>query len=470
MLSVASPADAPAVLALRDAAARWMVARGIAQWRPGDRPLSYFASAAATGDLLAWRSAGRVVGAVVVSASDRTWVSTPPATCYLHALVIDRAHAGLGRRVLAAAENHLRSLGVARVRLDCVAHNAALRAYYREAGYAPAGTRDLPAPWGSVALFEKVLADPLGLGRLSLGTGPLGNLYAPVPPSDAAGVVDEALSAGIRYFDTAPHYGAGVAEERLGAALAGVPRSSYVLSTKVGRLLVPREPGVPPDEEGFVDEPPVRRVWDFSADGVRRSLEASLTRLGVDRVDVLYLHDAAGHEDEVYRTGFPALAALRDEGVVTAIGAGLNEADVLTQLVTRLDLDVVLVANQYTLLEQAALSSLLPLCASRGIPVVAAAPFNAGILMGASTFPVTAATRARAASLRAACDAHGVPLAAAALQFPAAHPAVTTVLFGSRSPAELTTNLAAAATPIPPTFWSALRTAGLLDPSAPIPT
>jgi D-threo-aldose 1-dehydrogenase len=308
------------------------------------------------------------------------------------------------------------------------------------------------------------------LGPLSLGTGPLGNLFTPVPEDDAAGVVRAALAAGIRYVDTAPHYGAGLAERRLGAALAGVPRDSYVLSTKVGRLLVPRGPGEPPDDEGFVDEPPYRRVWDFSADGVRRSVEASLSRLGVDRVDVLYLHDAAEHEDEVYRTGFPAVAALRDEGLVTAIGAGLNQADVLTRFVTRLDLDVVLAANSYTLLDQSALASLLPACAARGVTVVSGAPFNSGILMGVGTFTAPEPARRRAAALRAACADHDVPLTAAALQFPSAHPAIGSVLVGCRSTAELTANLAAATTPIPVSFWTDLRTRGLLDPTAPLPT
>ena len=163
MLAPALAHDVPAVVALYDAAARWLLAKGIAQWRPGDRPPAYFADAAAAGRLLVWRESGAVRGAVVVSSSDRRWESTPPGTRYLHALVIDRARAGtgLGRRIVAATEDRLRAAGIRRVRLDCVSTNAALRAYYRDAGYAELGVRDLPPPWGSVSLFEKPL-DPGG--------------------------------------------------------------------------------------------------------------------------------------------------------------------------------------------------------------------------------------------------------------------------------------------------------------------
>ncbi|HYT11077.1 MAG TPA: aldo/keto reductase, partial [Mycobacteriales bacterium] len=293
------------------------------------------------------------------------------------------------------------------------------------------------------------------VSRLSLGTGPLGNLYAPVPDDEAARLVEAALAAGLSYLDTAPHYGAGRAEQRLGLALRSVPRSAYLLSTKVGRLLRPRRPGEPGESAGFVDEPPYRRVWDFTAAGIRRSVEGSLARLGIDRVDVLYLHDPDDHEEDVYRTGYPALAALREQGVVGAIGAGMNQAEMLTRFVTRLDLDVVLLAGRYTLLEQGGLDSLLPACLARGVAVVIGAAFNSGVLAdprpGAAYdyLPAPEPLVRRAVALRDACAEHGTPVTAAALQFPLAHPAVRSVLTGPRSVAELEANVAAFRAQVP---------------------
>jgi D-threo-aldose 1-dehydrogenase len=313
------------------------------------------------------------------------------------------------------------------------------------------------------------------LGRLGLGTAALGGLYAPVAADEATRVVRGALAAGMSYLDTAPHYGAGRAERRVGAALQAVPRDRYTLSTKVGRLLVPRGPGQPADRAGFVDEPPCRRVWDFTADGIRRSVDGSLRRLGVDRVDVLYLHDPDDHEQDVYRTGYPALAALREQGVVGAIGAGMNQAGMLARFVTRLDLDVVLLAGRYTLLDQSGLDELLPACAERGVPVVVGGPFNSGLLAdprpgGRYDYaPAPEHLVGRAVAVRDACARHGVPVTAAALQFPLGHPAVASVLTGPRSLAELEANLAAFRTEVPAVLWAELTAAGLLRADAPVP-
>jgi D-threo-aldose 1-dehydrogenase len=193
----------------------------------------------------------------------------------------------------------------------------------------------------------------------------------------ATATVRRAYETGIRYFDTAPHYGAGLAETRLGRALAAVPRDSYALSTKVGRRLAP---GAGADPQGFAEQLDLHREWDFSADGIRCCLEDSLARLGVDRVDVAYLHDPDDHEEEVYATAFPALAALRDEGMVGAIGAGMNQSAMLTRFVNRLDIDIVLLAGRYTLLDQSGLDDLLPACLAKGVSVVIGGVYNSGLL------------------------------------------------------------------------------------------
>ena len=282
--------------------------------------------------------------------------------------------------------------------------------------------------------------------RLALGGAAIGGLYSPVPEETALAAVRRALERGMRYVDTAPHYGAGRGEERLGRALAGVPRASYAVSTKVGRALVPLEPGEPPELAGFADPLPYKRRWDWSRDGIMRTLESSLRRLGLDRVDIAYLHDPDDHEDEVYATAYPALAALRDEGVVGAIGAGMNQTAMLTRFVERLDLDVVLCAGRYTLLDRSAERDLLPACLRRGVPVVIGGVYNSGLLAdprrGArfDYLPADGSLIERARALRDACAAYGVPLRAAALQFPLRHPAVASVLVGCRTPEEADDN------------------------------
>jgi D-threo-aldose 1-dehydrogenase len=310
--------------------------------------------------------------------------------------------------------------------------------------------------------------------RLGLGCAPLGNLFATVADDEAQAVVAAAWDAGVRFFDTAPLYGHGLSEIRLGSALAGRRRDEYAIATKVGRLLVP-DP-TPPDM-GFVDVPPMRPSFDFSYDATLRSLEESLTRLGIDRIDVLHVHDPEDHLEEAIRGAGRALVRLRDEGVVGAIGAGMNFVAPLARLVREVDLDCVLVAGRYTLLEQPALDELLPLCEARGVAVIAAGLFNSGVLAAAGAavaatydyLPAPPAVLAHARALRAACERAGVAVEAAALQLPLAHPAVGCVLTGTRSADEMRRNAADFERPIEPRLWQSLRDDGLLDARVPTP-
>jgi D-threo-aldose 1-dehydrogenase len=290
---------------------------------------------------------------------------------------------------------------------------------------------------------------------LGLGGAGIAGLYAPVSDAEAAVAVRRAVDRGIRYFDTAPHYGAGRGERRFGATLPG----GCVISTKVGRLLVPLGPGEPPEDAGFADPPPLRRVWDWSSEGVLRSLSESLERLGVDRVDIVYLHDPDDHEEEVYATAYPALAALRDQGVIGAIGAGMNQSAMLTRFVERLDLEVVLCAGRYTLLDRSALDDLLPACVRRGTSVVVGGVYNTGLLAGGTTYdyrPAPPDLLARVARLKEVCAGHDVPLRAAALQFPLRHPAVASVLAGCRSAAEVDDNADLFESEVPDALWDEL--------------
>jgi D-threo-aldose 1-dehydrogenase len=315
----------------------------------------------------------------------------------------------------------------------------------------------------------------LRVSALAFGTAPLGNLFAPVAEEDADATVAAALGAGLSYVDTAPHYGLGLAERRLGRLLAGRPRDTFAISTKVGRLVRPLAPGETADPEGFADPPPARRVWDFSGDGVRRSLEESLERLGLDRVDIVLVHDPDDHEREAREQAFPALAELRDQGVVGAIGAGMNQAEMLTRFVRDLDLDVVLVAGRYSLLDQRALAELLPTCAARGTAVVVGGVFNSGLLADprpGATFdyaPAAPELVERALRLAEVCARHGVPLRAAALAFPFGHPAVASVLVGARSAAEVEDAVACFERPVPAALWAELVATGLLPEHVPVP-
>ena len=306
---------------------------------------------------------------------------------------------------------------------------------------------------------------------VGFGGAPLGGLHHAVDDATAAATVDAAWDAGIRFFDTAPHYGLGLSERRLGEALRTRRRGDYVVSTKVGRTLVP-DPGgsARRDDEGFDVAATHRRVWDFSADGVRRSLDASLERLGLDRVDLVLLHDPDDHRRQAFDEAYPALHELRAQGVVGAVGAGMNQWPMLADMVRTLDLDVVLLAGRYTLLDPSAGDVLLPLCLERGVAVVAGGVFNSGLLAqpvvaSEATFdyrPAAAQLVARARSIAAVCGRHGVTLPQAAVAFTSGHPAVASVLLGMRSPAEVAEDVALLDAAVPGELWSELVAEGLL--------
>jgi D-threo-aldose 1-dehydrogenase len=299
--------------------------------------------------------------------------------------------------------------------------------------------------------------------ELAFGGAALGNLFTSVDDETAAATVDAAWDGGIRTFDTAPHYGLGLSERRIGEALRRRPRDEFTISTKVGRILEPvsgEADGL--DTEGFVVPATHRRRFDYSADGVRRSLESSLQRLGLDRVDIVYIHDPVDHREQALREAYPALAQLRSEGVVGAIGAGMNESEMLTRFVIETDVDVVLLAGRYTLLDQSAAEDLLPAAVERGVSVVVGGVFNSGLLANPSAdarfdyqvAPASLIERAR--RLEAACGAFGIPLRAAAVRFPLAHPAVASVLIGARNPYEITEAVELRGLDIPAELWTAL--------------
>jgi D-threo-aldose 1-dehydrogenase len=310
--------------------------------------------------------------------------------------------------------------------------------------------------------------------ELAFGGAAIAGMYTEVSDDDARAAVDAAWNGGIRTFDTAPHYGLGLSERRLGDALRRRPRDEYVISTKVGRLLEPAAPcpgGASAaaggrDTLGGFDVPAryVRR-FDFSADGVRRSLAASLDRLGLDRVDIALIHDPDDHGEQAFREAYPALERLRAEGAVRAIGVGMNQTAMLTRFVTDTDIDTVLVAGRYTLLDKSAASDLLPAAQQRGVSVIAGGVFNSGVLaapVAGATYDYHAAPNElieRARQLAETCARFGVPLRAAAARFPLTHPAVASVLIGVRSAAEVADALALRALDIPAALWDSLAIA-----------
>ncbi|MBM7788745.1 aldo/keto reductase [Tenggerimyces flavus] len=299
--------------------------------------------------------------------------------------------------------------------------------------------------------------------QLGLGTAPLGGLFTHVEDDVATAVVRTALDAGLGYVDTAPLYGHGTAERRVGAALAGVDRSRFVLSSKVGRLIVDNPAG---NADGYVDREATEATFDYSRDGIHRSLEESLVRLGLDSVDILYIHDPDDHEDEALTVAYPALNELRDQGVVKAIGVGMNQSRIPTRFVRETDVNAVLLAGRYTLLDQSGNEDLLPACLERGASVVIGGVYNSGLLADpkpGATYDYAEAPPAlveRAQELGEICASHGVPLKAAAIQFPLAHPAVATVLTGARSVDELDENITMMEYTIPDALWSDLAAAG----------
>lgn len=316
------------------------------------------------------------------------------------------------------------------------------------------------------------------VGPYAFGVAPLANLGREVTEEEAAAALEAAWSVGVRYFDTAPHYGLGLGERRLGAFLATKPRNEFVLSTKVGRVLVDNPLGVQPDDEGFDVRSPLVRRLDYSADGVRRSLDDSLERMGLDRIDVVFVHDPDEFYRESMEEAFPALDELRREGVIASYGAGMNQSAMLTDFVLNTDLDVVMCAGRYTLLEQGALDDLLPAASARGVSVIAAAVFNSGLLARdrpapGTTYdyaPASDAMLARVGAIADVCEANGVSLPAAALQFALGHPAVATVCTGARSAAQVRRNAGLFDLPIPDSLWADLALAGLLRADAPLPT
>ncbi|KQP49442.1 aldo/keto reductase [Pseudorhodoferax sp. Leaf274] len=322
--------------------------------------------------------------------------------------------------------------------------------------------------------------------RLGLGGAPLGNLFRAVPEDHAQAVLAAALADGCRSFDTAPHYGNGLSEQRFGQALRALPREGFVLSSKVGRVLSP-DARAARAQNGYVDVLPFTQRWDYSAAGTRRSVEDSLQRLGLARLDVAYVHDcdAATHgaaypqvRAQVLGETLPTLRTLQREGLVGAVGLGVNDVQVCLDVLAGAELDCLLLAGRYSLIDHGALAALLPLCVARGVRIALGGVFNSGILAtgvlggGEPRFNYARAPQAwieRTAAVERTCAAHGVPLRAAALQFPLAHPAVDIVVAGAQDVAQWQDSRAMLAHAIPAAFWQALRAQGLLPAQAPTP-
>lgn len=310
----------------------------------------------------------------------------------------------------------------------------------------------------------------LRLTEIGFGAASIGNLHRATSDEDAFAALTEAWESGIRYFDTAPHYGLGLSERRVGEALAGYPREEYVVSTKVGRLLEPNPRPTPFDDDGFVVPGDIRRVWDFSRDGVRRSLDGSLDRLGLDRVDIVYAHDPDQFEESAARRGLEALAELRSQGVVGAIGVGTNSADQLGELFREGLLDVAMLAGRYTLLEQGGLRAALDPALDAHAGIVAAGIFNTGLLSAArpasdaryeyGLAPPAILTRVR--QLGAVCERYGISLPQAAIAFPLRHPAVSSLALGMRSAEQVRDNIERYHCCVPDQMWTELAESGLI--------
>ncbi len=336
--------------------------------------------------------------------------------------------------------------------------------------------------------FEQLPLGRTGLTvtRLGLGGASIGGLFEPVSDAAAGAVVEHAWDLGVRYFDVAPLYGYGAAERRMGASLATRRRAEFVLSTKVGRLVRPLAELRPEDDidrQAIGDRDDAyyagignrRIVFDYSADGVRRSVEASLERLGLERIDILFIHDPDRHWRAALEGAYPALERLRAEGAIGAIGAGMNQWQMLARFATETDVDVLLVANRYTLLDPGALAELLPRCQERGIAVLVAGLMNSGLMVDPDRGghfdygPPPAAMVVRARRIARICERHGVPVRAAAIQFPLAHPAVTGLIAGVRTAAHLDDYPASLRLQIPAALWTELRAEGLIPAEAPTP-
>lgn len=335
--------------------------------------------------------------------------------------------------------------------------------------------------------FKAPSGETIAFTELGFGTAPIGNLYKAVDPEDAQKTLDAAWKAGIRYFDTAPLYGLGLSETRLNRFLFGKKRKDYVLSTKVGRLLDVCDPKQRTGIGKFFDTPSRREIYDYSYDGFMRSIEFSLERLGVDSIDVIFIHDVDvfnhktaavrdAHVKTILNSGIKALEKLRSEKVIKAFGAGVNEWEVCETLTRNSDVDIFLLAGRYTLLEQDSLNSFLPLCEERGIGIVLGGPYNSGILAtgpkpGAwyNYDPAPKAILERVARIEAVCRRHKVKLAQAALRFPMHHKNVVSVIPGGVSPKEVALNVATLDAKIPKSLWKDLKAEGLLHKNAPVP-
>ncbi|TDQ02124.1 MULTISPECIES: aldo/keto reductase [Microbacteriaceae] len=324
-------------------------------------------------------------------------------------------------------------------------------------------------------LPTRTLRTGTDLTELGFGAAQLGNLFRETTDEEAQRAVNAAWEEGLRYFDTAPHYGLGLSERRLGRALGETPRDRFALSSKVGRLLVDSpESADRLDDDGFVVPASTRRVWDFSRDGILRSVEQSLARLGTDRLDIAYLHDPDDDWEAASTTGVDALVELREQGVVGAIGAGMNQSAMLAEFVRRTDVDVVMVAGRFTLLDPSALDDLLPVAAERGVGVVAAAVYNSGLLSSETIDPAAhfdygsapAEVIDRARRIAEICRDHGVSLPAAAIQYPLRHPAVVSVVTGMRTEDHVRSTVDRYRADIPEALWEELDAAGLApDPA-----
>lgn len=317
------------------------------------------------------------------------------------------------------------------------------------------------------------LADGLDVTAIGLGSAPLGGLFSAVSDADAEATLAAGWSAGIRFYDTAPLYGFGLAERRVGDFLRQQKRDSFAISTKVGRLLRPEANSA--EDDHYKGTPALRPQFDFSYDGVMRSVEESLVRLGLDRVDVLLVHDPDDHYDDAVSGAFRALQRLRADGTVTAIGSGMNQSEMLVRFAEAVPVDCFLLAGRYTLLDQGALDALFPVCAAKNIGILLGGIYNSGILANPHTGAkfnyqdADAALVARALALDELSRKHGTELKAAALQFCMAHPAVTVAVLGARNAAEVADNIAMSERAVPQAFWQELRAKNLVDARAPLP-
>ena len=325
--------------------------------------------------------------------------------------------------------------------------------------------------------LEKVVlgTSELEVTRLGFGCAALGGLYGDIPDEQAVQVVHRAFDLGLNLLDTAPLYGAGKSENRLGLALKGVPRENYVLASKVGRILIPAD-GENNERGIFDNPPPFKPVFDFSYDGVMRSFEDSLERLGVDRIDILHIHDPDDHWEEAISGAYPALERLRSEGAISAISAGMNQWEMLARFARAGDFDCFLLAGRYSLLDQSSLDELLPLCVEKNIGIMAGGTYNSGILAkGAqpgATYNYSEAPPeiiAKAKGLEEAALRHQVDLKAAASQFVFAHPAITCIIPGTRQPDRVSENFNLLKEDIPTEFWDELRNENLIRADAPLP-